>query len=346
VDSEFARSIWTPSGDSVAVATPDASRLVIGDQNGNVHVIAADAGKDGLLGRAQELSFFGHSAEVRRLAVSADGRLAASAADDNTVRIWNVEDGLPRPFIADIDGLEIERLAFEPGGERLAVLGPDSLRILATGSGDQVARFDLGERHTSMSFADNGQVYIGSASGALRAVGVNATGSWTIQTLWQGQDGIRWLEAAPRSRYLVLVDEANVAQQFDLEEARIGDAALTLPSDVDEVAFTPGGLRVLFRTPNWVHLASSSGAGLVWLDAILVPKALAGARMVFGDPETDQGAALGNRFYLPVAADGYPRLAGLSFSAAHAQGLFGNRAQLLDKWQRRLAFIPAQSPDE
>ena len=345
-DSEFARSIWTPSGDSVAVATPDASRLVIGDQNGNVHVIAADAGKDGLLSRAQELSFFGHSAEVRRLAVSADGRLAASAADDNTVRIWNVEDGLPRPFIAQIDGLEIERLAFEPGGERLAVLGPDSLRILATGTGDQVARFDLGERHTSMSFADNGQVYIGSASGALRAVGVNATGSWTIQTLWQGQDGIRWLEAAPRSRYLVLVDEANVAQQFDLEEARIGDAALTLPSDVDEVAFTPGGLRVLFRTPNWVHLASSSGAGLVWLDAILVPKALAGARMVFGDPETDQGAALGNRFYLPVAADGYPRLAGLSFSAAHAQGLFGNRAQLLDKWQHRLAFIPAQSPDE
>ena len=345
-DSEFARSIWTPSGDSVAVATPDASGLVIGDQNGNVHVIAADAGRDGLLRRAQELSFFGHSAEVRRLCVSADGRLAASAADDNTLRIWNVEDGLPRPFIVEIDGLGVERLAFEPGGERLAVLGPDSVRILATETGDQVARFDLGERHASMSFADNGRVYIGSASGALRAVGVDATGNWTIQTLWQGRDGIRWLEAAPRSRYLVLVDEANVAQQFDLEEARIGDAALTLPGDVDEVAFTPGGLRVLFRTPNWVHLASSSGTGLVWLDAILVPKALAGARMVFGDPEIDQGAALGNRFYLPVAADGYPRLAELSFSASHAQGLFGNKALLLDDWQSRLAFVPAQSPNK
>ena len=344
--SEFARSIWTPSGDAVAVATPDASSIIIGDQNGNVHVIAADAGREGLLSRAQELSFFGHSAEVRRLAVSADGRLAASAADDNTVRIWRVEDGLPRPFITEIDGLGVERLAFEPGGERLAVLGPDSVSILATATGEQIARFDLGERHTTMSFADNGRVYIGSASGALRAIGIDATGNWTIQTLWQGQDGIRWLEAAPRSRYLVLVDEANVAQQFDLEQARIGDASLTLPSDVDEVAFTPGGLRVLFRTPNWVHRASSSGTGLVWLDAILVPKALAGARMVFGDPEVDQGAALGNRFYLPVAADGYPRLAELSFSASHAQGLFGNKDRLLEEWQRRLAFASTQSPNE
>lgn len=345
-DSEFARSIWTPSGDSVAVATPDASRIVIGDQNGNVHVIAADAGRDGLLRRAQELSFFGHSAEVRRLAVSADGGLAASAADDNTLRIWNLEDGLPRPFIAEMDGLGVERLAFEPGGERLAVLGADSVRVLATATGEQLARFDLGERHISMSFADNGRVYIGSQSGALRAVGVDATGNWTMQTLWQGKAGIRWLEAAPRSRYLVLVDEDNVAQQFDLEQARIGDAALTLPGDVDEVAFTPGGLRVLFRTPNWAHRASSSGTGLVWLDAILVPKALANARMVFGDPEVDQGAALGNRFYLPVAADGYPRLAELSLSASHAQGLFGNKDQLLEEWRRRLAFVPAQSPDE
>jgi WD40 repeat protein len=344
--AEFARSIWTPAGDSVAVAAPDASRIVIGDQNGNVHVVAADAGRDGVLSRAQELSFFGHRAEVRRIAVSADGRLAASVADDNTLRIWGVDDGLPRPFIAEIDGFTVERLAFEPGGERIAVLDAGSVRILGTETGEGLARFDLGERHSSMSYADNGRLYIGSESGALRAIGQDATGAWTMQMLWQGESRIRWLEAAPRSRYLVLVDGSNVAQQFDLEEGRIGDAMLRLPSDVDEVAFTPGGLRVLFRTPNWVHRASSSGAGLIWLDAVLAPKALASARIVFGDPRVDEAAALGNRFYLPVAADGYPRLAELSFSAAHAQGLFGNRGQLLEEWQRRLAFVAPQGSDE
>ncbi len=344
--TEYARSIWTPSGDSVAVATPDASRIIIGDQNGNVHVVPADAGRDGLLDRAQELSFFGHRAEVRRIAVSADGLLAVSVADDNTLRVWNVEDGLPKPFIAEIDGFAVERLAFEPGGERIAVLDAGSLRILATESGEQLARFDLGERHSSMSFADNGRLYLGSESGALRAIGRDATGNWTIQVLWQGESGIRWLEAAPRSRFLVLVDNANLAQQFDLEDGRIGAATLQLPGDVDEVAFTPGGLRVLFRTSNWVHRAGSSGGGLIWLDAVLAPKALAHARMVFGDPGVDQAAALGNRLYLPVAADGYPRLAELSFSASHAQGLFGNKDQLFDEWRRRLAFVPAQGADE
>jgi WD40 repeat protein len=344
--TEFARSIWTPSGDSVAVATPDATRIVIGDQNGNVHVMAADAGRDGLLGRAQELSFFGHRAEVRRIAVSQDGKLAVSAAEDNTLRVWDIDNGLPRAFIVQIDGFAFERLAFEPGGERIAVLDAGSVRILGAGNGEQEARFDLGERHGSMSFADNGRLYIGSDSGALRAIGRDATGAWTMQMLWQGDSGIRWLQAAPRSRYLVLVDSSNVARQFDLEEGRIGDATLSLPSDVDEVAFTPGGLRVLFRTVNWVHLASSSGTGLIWLDSMLAPKALAGARMVFGDPQVDQAAALGNRFYLPVAADGYPRLAELSFSAAHTQGLFGNKEQLLGEWQRRLAFVAAQGPDE
>ena len=343
--SEFARSIWTPSGDSVAVATADASRIIIGDQNGNVHVVAADAGRDGLLRRAQELSFFGHGAEVRRIAVSPDGRLAASVADDNTLRVWNVDDGLPRPFIAEIDGVAAERIAFEPGGERIAVLGAGSVQILATESGEQVTRFDLGERHTSMSFADNGRLYLGSESGALRGIGRDATGNWTMQILWQGESGIRWLEAAPRSRHLVLVDDSNLAQQFDLEDGQIGEATLRLPSDVDEVAFTPGGLRVLFRTANWVHRAGSSGSGLIWLDSILAPKALANARMVFGDPGIDEAAALGNRFYLPVTADGYPRLAELSFSASHAQGLFGNKDQLLDEWRRRLAFVPAQSSD-
>ncbi len=345
-NTAFARTIWTPSGDSVAVATPDASHIVIGDQNGNVHVVAADGGREALLSKAQELTFFGHSAEVRRLAVSTDGRLAASIADDNTLRVWNVGDGLPRPFIAQLDGFTAEHLAFEPGGERIAVLDAGSVRVLSATTGEQLARFDLGERHTALSFADSGKVFIGSESGVLRAIGQDATGNWTIQMLWHGEGGIRWLEAAPRSRYLVLVDDANLARQFDLEDGRIGEATLNLPSDVDEVAFTAGGLRVLFRTPNWVHRASSSASGLNWLDAVLAPKALASARMVFGDPKVDQAAALGNRFFLPVAADGYPRLAELSFSASHAQGLFGNKDELLYEWQRRLAFVPAQSSDE
>jgi hypothetical protein len=180
----------------------------------------------------------------------------------------------------------------------------------------------------------------------LRVFSPGTGGDWTMNTLWQGDKGIRWLEASPGSRFLVLVDEGNLARLFNLAEGRIGEHILQLPSTVDEVAFSSGGLRVLFRTPNWVHLASSSTVGIVWLDAILVPKALAGSRIVFGDAEQDEAAALGNRFFLPVAGNGYPRLAELSFTSSDMPGLFGTREELLDEWSRRLAFVAAQSADE
>jgi len=342
-NSSLPQTIWAPSGDAVAVATPDAARIVLGDQNGNVHVLPADAGREGLVSRAQELSFYGHSAEVRRIEVSPDGRLAASSADDGTLRVWNVDSGLPEQFIVNIPGAPVERLVFEPGGTLIGILNGTSAAIVDTKSGDIIARFELGERHTGFAFADRDHLYLGSNSGALRVIARDAASGWSLQSLWQGDAAIRWLEASSQSRFLVLVDENNLAQQFDLAEGRIGDQTLQLPGAIDEVAFTPGGLRVLFRTTNWVHRASTSAMGLIWLDAILAPKALAHTRMVFGDPQSDEA---GNRFYLPVAGNGFPRLAELNFIASQGPALFGNKDQLLDEWRGKLAVIATQGPDE
>ena len=340
------RGLWFPSADAITAATPDARKLVFTDPQGNVHVVPADVGRDGLLQRAAELTFYGHSSEVRQLAISPDGRLAASAAADNTLRVWNIEDGLPRQFIAEVEGGAAEKLAFGPSGELLAVLTGLQLQVVDTNDGNVLETFDLGELHETIAFADNGKLYLGSVSGALRVFSRGTGGDWTMNTLWQGDKGIRWLEASPESRFLVLVDEDGLARLFNLAEGRIGERSLQMPSTVDEVAFTSGGLRVLFRTANWVHLASSSSVGIVWLDAILVPKALAGSRIVFGDAQQDEAAALGNRFYLPVAGNGYPRLAELSFTSSEVPGLFGKRADLLDEWSRRLAFVATQSADE
>jgi hypothetical protein len=209
-----------------------------------------------------------------------------------------------------------------------------------------VARFELAERHEGISFADPDHLYLGSESGAMHVIARDAGGGWAVQTLWQGDTPIHLLQASTAARFLVLVDANHLAQRFSLAEGRIGERSLQLPGAVKEVAFSPGGQRVLFRTTNWVHRASSSEAGLIWQDAILAPKALANTRMVFGDPKLDEAAALGNRFFLPVAADGFPRLAELSFTSARGPGLFGNKDQLLDEWRRKLAVVAAQSPDE
>ena len=79
---------------------------------------------------------------------------------------------------------------------------------------------------------------------------------------------------------------------------------------------------------------------------MLAPKAVPGARIIFGDPAAESTSALGSHFYLPVAGDGRVRLAKLNFAATGAPGLFGNKDQLIEEWRRKLAIVAAQSPDE
>jgi hypothetical protein len=85
-----------------------------------------------------------------------------------------------------------------------------------------------------------------------------------------------------------------------------------------------------------VHKVSSSAAGLTWLDALHAPKALNGARIVFGN-----AAPTGDHFYLPVAREGSIMLVEMSFETGDGPGLFGNKDSLLDAWRAKLS--PAQT---
>ena len=333
-------SIWPPSGDAVALASPDAASVVIGDKRGNVHILSSVGGKEALAAKSRGISYFGHSVAVRHLTVSPDSRFVASAAADNTLRVWSTVDNLPEPYIVQIEGEPIDRLAFSMESELLGVLNGSSVVIISVATGELLARFDLGERHRGLAFAGSEHLYVGGESGALRVIGRDASGNWVPQTLWQSESAIMWLEASPRADFLVLVDKNNLAQQFDLAEGRIGEMVLQLPSMVEEVSFAPTGQRVLFRTPNWIHRASSSARGLVWIDARLAPKALDHARMVFGDPAAKNGAALGNRVYLPVAGDGFIRIADLTFNNSKGPSLFGKKESLIEEWNRKLGRVP------
>jgi WD40 repeat protein len=347
-DSQVGHPIWPPSGDAVAVATPDATTIVIGDSQGDVHILPAAASREALASEADNVSFLGHNSDVRLLVMSADGSRVASAALDNTIRVWSTIEHLPSPFFSNVTGDLVDSMAFSPDASLIGVLNGSVAQIIDATTGKLLARFDLGEHHGGMAFADADHLYVGGDSGALRVIVRDAGNQWSVQNLWQGSAAIRWLEASPRAEYLVLVDQDNLAQQFILDEGRIGDGVLHLPSAVEEVTFAPGGSRVFFRTAGWLHRASASAGGLLWIDAVLAPKALDGARIVFGDPARNRAVASGSRLYLPVAGDGFASLAELNFSLDRGPGLFGNKEQLLEEWRRRLglSLVAAQGPDE
>ena len=216
-------------------------------------------------------------------------------------------------------------------------LGPGPF-LRAAPSGAILALFELGERHQSIAFADSDHIYVGSESGTLRVVNREDGDNWSMQTVWQGDAAIRWLEASPRSRFLVVVDQHDAAQQFILGEGRLGDRAVQLPGNVEEVTCSPNGSRVLFRTSRWVHRASSATSGLIWLDAAFAPRSIGAARMVFGGSSARTAASSGNRVYLPVARDGFVQLAELNFEMNRGPALFGNKDMLLDEWRERLGI--------
>ena len=94
--------VWSPSGGRVAVTLPGATKVAIGDPSGHVHLVAAGASREDLQALNDDVSFFGHNSAVRALATAGDGTVLASAAADNTVRVWSAVNGEPMPYVIDV----------------------------------------------------------------------------------------------------------------------------------------------------------------------------------------------------------------------------------------------------
>jgi len=335
-------AVWQPSADQVMLALPESHGIVIGDPAGHVHILPVGAGPEDIGALRDDVSFIGHTAEILLMRADRTGRFVASVAEDNTIRIWNTDNGQPLPFTPEVDGDVVTGLSFSPDGGLLAVLQSAGLTLFDTTNGSLVAELELGEPHLGLAFADNHQIYLGGESGALRLVGRDTDEVWSAQQLWQGSRPIRLLEASPHGNYLVIVDDAGLASQLILEEGRIGEQTLAFPGSVEEISFGRTGSRAYLRTSRWTHRVTASINGLHWVDSVISPKPLNGAEIVFGPAGSDTA----NRAYFPAARNGFVELVELPFPGSSRSGLFGNRADLLAEWRARLGVIaPQELPD-
>jgi hypothetical protein len=313
-------------------ALPGSRGMVIGDSAGHVHVLPSGAGLADARALGEDVSFIGHTAEVVRLDVDRSGTLIASAAADNTVRVWDAESGQPHAWTLEIEGDRVDDLVFSPDAGMLAVLNGTVLDLFKVEDGALIAKFEFGALHESVAFVSDDSIYAGGDGGILRLISRDGDGAWTMQQVWQGENAIRLLAASPRGQYLVLVDEAGFASQFILSEGRVGGPALEIPGTVEEIAFGYSGARAYFRTARWTHRVSLGISGLHWVDSVFSPKPLNGARIVFGP----SGSETANRAYLPAARNGFIELVELGFPGSSIPGLFGNREELLIEWRKRL----------
>src|SRR5262249_19922009 len=128
----------------------------------------------------------GHTAAVRGLAVSADGRRAVSGGADNTVRLWDLDGATPRP-----------RGAFQghTGALSALVVSPDG-RTLLTGSADEtVGVWDFGGAQARLR-----TLLHPGGMGAVQALALSPDGRTLAiagrkDTIWLGElteDRLRW----------------------------------------------------------------------------------------------------------------------------------------------------------
>ncbi len=333
-------TIWSPAADRTLVAAPNGSFVVIGDSAGHVHIVPSNATLETVAKMSDDVSFVGHSSEVRLVAVAESGVLAASVGADNTLRVWRTSTGEPLPYIVEIEEAPVSEIVFSPDGLFLGLLSGHRVSVVDVADGRVVAEFDSGTTYSGLTFAAENQLYLGTHDGALQLLSQGDDKNWHMQQVWQGPEGIRALRASPSRDFLILVDQNNFASQFFLAEGRIGEGTLQLPANVQEIVFNKNGTRVYLRTPRWVHRASSSIAGLTWINAIFVPRPLSGAGIVHGNgissPDT------GRKMYLPVASEDFIELVELSFTSSGSAGLFGSKDELLQEWRSRINAAPRE----
>ncbi len=204
----------------------NAAEQVLRFHDGAVNAVAmlpdrrlATAGEDGriaLWGAGVERPntvLEGHQAPVASLAVSPDGQTLASAAWDQTIRLWPLAGGAPR--VLEGHQQNVNGVAFTPDGRGVVSVGYDAtVRIWPLASGapaivtvpSALNAVTVAPDGEIMAAGADGKVYLLSASGELKAEIVAQT--TPIIALAVSPDG-RLMAAAGIRGSVALIDRAS-----------------------------------------------------------------------------------------------------------------------------------------
>jgi len=316
--------------DMPMAVTPDGRRLVSADREGHLHIVELSDGSE-VLPQADELNYIGHDAPVQRLAVSQDGSHAATFADDG-LRLWSLESGLPLHKVDELENAEVSALRFSPDGSRVAALTTTRLYLLRVSDAAIESVLDFVEPQQSVTFRGSDKLFVGGSGGTLQSVERLAEGQWSRRPVWQGDNALTELLISPDEATLIIADAQSTLYQLDLATNELRGDTITLPSSITELSHAPAGGTFVARTERFVHLLDASTLGVLWRDAVLIPRTARGAKLRVESFDS---------FRLPVIVDGRLSVHRIQFAGGDSTGLFGNPNDLYEQWTTRLGLTDA-----
>ncbi len=156
------RTLKLPSPPRSAALSGDGSWLALGDAQGRILLEPAD-------GAGQPMRLAGHKDAVRSIAFAASSRMIATAGDDRTVRLWDLEARTSRSLCGHRG--RVVDLALDPSGRYLASASYDGDVLLwDTAAAALARRFPGTDDHWALAVAfspDGGTLASSDADGNL-----------------------------------------------------------------------------------------------------------------------------------------------------------------------------------
>jgi hypothetical protein len=177
---------------------------------------------------------------VGALAVSADGKQAASGFKDGTARLWATDSGRELRVLATHEG-EVKAVVFSPDGKWIASAGADRLVRLSETSSGKIQRVFRGHRDTveALAFTPDGATLISAGQDEAIMLWDAHTGQMT-QRLMHHRRGVRCLAVARDGKTFASGGEDRTIYLWDLPGCQE---------------------RRFFRRPGWVFSLAFSGDG-------------------------------------------------------------------------------------